>query len=105
MEQEAAKLVPAAEAAVQAARQAALALRGTLQELSLELLHDLAAKRLQAWLREHPDAADFQVRPCTRSMPLHSLLGLIRTPAIAIWEAGESCAVRRPFVHPPCMVA
>ncbi len=58
---------------MQAARQAATALRGTLQELSLGLLHDLAAQRLQAWLREHPEAADFQVGFCSSSMTLYSL--------------------------------
>ena len=61
-EAEAARLAPAAEGAVAAAWGAAAALRGAAQELSVAHLHSLAASRLQAWLRDHGGAADFQVR-------------------------------------------
>ena len=60
-EEEAARLIQAADAAVQGARQAAMAMRGALEPLTLQHLHSLAASRLQAWLTAHPDAADFQV--------------------------------------------
>lgn len=63
MEGEAAQLVPVAEDAVNAARQAAAALRGTPPELAVAHLHDLASAQLRAWLQQQRDAADFQVLP------------------------------------------
>ena len=60
-EAEAANLVPAAESAIQKARQAAVTLRGQPQELTLPFLHDLAASRLHSWLSAQKDVSGFQV--------------------------------------------
>ena len=60
-EAEAANLVPAAESAIQKARQAAVTLRGQPQELTLPYLHDLATSRLHSWLSAQKDVSGFQV--------------------------------------------
>ncbi len=60
-EAEASRLVPAAETAIQTARQAALTLRGQPQELTLPYLHDLAASQLHSWLATQKDVSSFQV--------------------------------------------
>ena len=62
-EAEAAKLMPAAETAIQSARQAVMTLRGQPQELTLPYLHDLAAARLRIWLSAQKDVSGFQVDP------------------------------------------
>ena len=58
---EASRLVPAAESAIQNARQAAMALRGQPHELTVPYLHGLAASRLHSWLATQEDASGFQV--------------------------------------------
>ncbi|BDA43844.1 Alpha-glucan water dikinase, chloroplastic at C-terminar half [Coccomyxa sp. Obi] len=60
-EAEAAHLVPAAEAAVTAARAAAAALRRVPDQVTVPHLRHLAADRLSAWLAAHPDARNFQL--------------------------------------------
>ena len=62
-EAEAARLVPAAESAIQKARQAAVTPRGQPQELTLPYLHDLATSRLHSWLSAQKDVTGFQVAP------------------------------------------
>ena len=60
-EGEASRLVPAAEAGIQSACQAAMTLCGQPQELTLPYVHDLAASQLHSWLASQKDVSAFQV--------------------------------------------
>lgn len=68
-EAEASKADPAAETAIQTARQAAMTLRGQPQELTMPYLHDLAAYQLQSWLAKQKNVSAFQVLPCRHPLP------------------------------------
>ncbi|CAK0757182.1 hypothetical protein CVIRNUC_002519 [Coccomyxa viridis] len=102
-EAEAANLVPAAESAIQKARQAAVTLRGQPQELTLPFLHDLATSRLHSWLSAKKDVSGFQVASESEaviagladcSVVAHTALACVsdRQYAVAVLAAGE----RRP---------
>lgn len=53
--------MPAAEAAVAAARSAAASLQQLPDQVTLPHLRHLAEDRLSAWLSAHPEANNFQV--------------------------------------------